>query len=47
MPVIKLLAAILLLVGVAGDLAGCGKKGDLEPPPAKEETKDKSKKNQS
>ena len=47
MSVIKLLVAAFVLVGVAGDLAGCGKKGDLEAPPAKEETKEKPKKNQS
>ena len=39
MSVIKLLIAAFVMVGVAGELAGCGKKGDLEPPPAKEDPK--------
>ena len=44
MSVTKLLIAAFVMVGVAGELTGCGKKGDLEPPPAKEETKETSKK---
>ena len=47
MYVIKLLAAVFVLIGITGELTGCGKKGDLEPPPAKEETDKKSKKKQS
>jgi len=47
MSVIKLLVTAFVLVGIAGNLAGCGKKGDLEAPPTKEETKETPKKNQS
>ncbi len=39
---IRTLLAVLLLVAVGSELSGCGKKGDLEPPPKQEETKNKS-----
>ena len=39
MPVTRVLAALVLLLAAAGELGGCGKKGDLEPPSAREETK--------
>lgn len=34
-----LLAVLIIAVGAAGTLSACGKKGELEPPPEKEETK--------
>ncbi|MDA0261140.1 MAG: lipoprotein [Proteobacteria bacterium] len=39
MPIIRLISVILLLATATVELTGCGKKGDLEPPPAKEEAK--------
>lgn len=41
MPVIRRLFAILFLLCVAGELTACGKEGDLEVPPTKEETEKK------
>ena len=33
----RVLLALLLAVSLAGSLAACGKKGNLEPPPGKQE----------
>lgn len=35
----RLLAALIIAISVASVLSACGKKGPLEPPPTKEETK--------
>lgn len=39
MLMIRMALTAILLVVAGSELAGCGKKGDLEPPPHTEETK--------
>ena len=40
MPVTRILLAAMLLLAAGGELGGCGKKGDLKPPPGNEETEE-------
>ncbi len=37
---LALLVALVVAAGAAGALSACGKKGELKPPPGKEETKE-------
>lgn len=36
----RVLLAAMLLLAAGSELGGCGKKGDLEPPPGREETEE-------